>query len=132
MNENSRAVSIRNDADLKRISSTGISKLAVIVVFCGMTRFLCKDKSVKIHWPLDELGELSDENTMLLFEFMDNNNISLFCAQPNPSVTLLKYFSTKNHVDKKLGIKKYIARKSSRKNPLLENPVVEKKGELHV
>lgn len=129
MTENGRAVNIRTDADLKKISSTGISKLAVIVVFCGMTRYLCKDKNVTIHWPLDELGELSNENVMLLFEFMDQNNISLFCAQPNPSVVLLRYFTTKNHVDKNLGIKKYISRQSSRKNPLLSKRTTEFQGE---
>ena len=119
MTENGRLVNIRTDADLKSISSTGISKLAVIVVFCGMTRYLCKDHNITIHWPLDELGELSDENVMLLFDFMDQNNISLFCAQPNPSVVLLRYFTSKNHVDKNLGIKKYVSRKTSKQNPLI-------------
>ncbi|WP_165725278.1 ATP-binding protein [Pseudoalteromonas sp. SA25] len=119
MTENGRLVNIRTDADLKSISSTGISKLAVIVVFCGMTRYLCKDHNITIHWPLDELGELSDENVMLLFDFMDQNNISLFCAQPNPSVVLLRYFTSKNYVDKNLGIKKYVSRKTNKQNPLI-------------
>ncbi|MDO6720785.1 ATP-binding protein [Psychrosphaera sp. 1_MG-2023] len=129
MTENGRPVNIRTDADLKNISSTGISKLAVIVVFCGMTRYLCKDRNITIHWPLDELGELSDENVMLLFEFMDQNNISLFCAQPNPSVVLLRYFTTKNHVDKHLGIKKYVSRQAKKTNPLTSNLLPEVKME---
>ncbi len=128
MTENGRLVNIRTDADLKNISSTGISKLAVIVVFCGMTRYLCKDNSITIHWPLDELGELSDENVMLLFDFMDQNNISLFCAQPNPSVVLLRYFTTKNHVDKNLGIKKYVSRKTKKINPLISNRITQVEG----
>lgn len=129
MTENGRPVNIRTDADLKNISSTGISKLAVIVVFCGMTRYLCKDRNITIHWPLDELGELSDENVMLLFDFMDQNNISLFCAQPNPSVVLLRYFSTKNHVDKNLGIKKYVSNEAKKKNPLKSKLLAEKEQE---
>lgn len=119
MRENGRPVNIRTDADLKGLSSEGISTLAVIVVFCGMTRYLCKDSNVRIHWPLDELGKISDENVMILFELMDEHNISLFCAQPNPSPVLLRYFTTKNYVDKNLGIKRYVSVKGDKKNPLL-------------
>ncbi|KAB2823628.1 ATP-binding protein [Aliivibrio finisterrensis] len=119
MRENGRPVNIRTDADLKGLSSEGISTLAVIVVFCGMTRYLCKDNNVRIHWPLDELGKISDENVMILFELMDEHNISLFCAQPNPSPVLLRYFTTKNYVDKNLGIKRYVSIKGDKKNPLL-------------
>lgn len=119
MRENGRPVNIRTDADLKGLSSEGISTLAVIVVFCGMTRYLCKDSNVRIHWPLDELGKISDENVMILFDLMDEHNISLFCAQPNPSPVLLRYFTTKNYVDKNLGIKRYVLVKGDKKNPLL-------------
>ncbi|MDF5466813.1 ATP-binding protein [Vibrio parahaemolyticus] len=119
MRENGRPVNIRTDADLKGLSSEGISTLAVIVVFCGMTRYLCKDSNVRIHWPLDELGKISDENVMILFELMDEHNISLFCAQPNPSPVLLRFFTTKNYVDKNLGIKRYVSVKGRKQNPLL-------------
>ncbi|AXY02944.1 ATP-binding protein [Vibrio alfacsensis] len=55
--ENGRPAVVRNDEDLEKVGSEGISKLAIIVVFCGMTRFLCQDEDVAIHWPLDELGK---------------------------------------------------------------------------
>ena len=90
--ENNRSVVIRCDADLTNSSSQGVSTLAVCVVFCGMTRFLCKDDNITIHWPLDELGKLDESNTILLFEFMDANNITLFCAQPTLSPILMRYF----------------------------------------
>jgi hypothetical protein len=120
LEENGRLVNIRNDNDLKHVSSTGISMLAVIVVFCGMTRYLCRDESVKIHWPLDELGKLSTQNTTLLFKFMDKHNIALFCAQPNPPSVLRKYFTTKNHLVKDEGVYRYTDWKSNKANPLLK------------
>jgi len=121
LEENGRLVNIRNDNDLKNVSSTGISMLAVIVVFCGMTRYLCRDENVKIHWPLDELGKLSTQNTTLLFKFMDKHNIALFCAQPNPPSVLRKYFTTKNHLVKDEGVIKYTDWKSKKVNPLLKD-----------
>jgi hypothetical protein len=121
LEENGRLVNIRNDNDLKNVSSTGISMLAVIVVFCGMTRYLCRDENVKIHWPLDELGKLSTQNTTLLFKFMDKHNIALFCAQPNPPSVLRKYFTTKNHLVKDEGVFRYTDWKSKKKNPLINN-----------
>lgn len=121
LEENGRLVNIRNDNDLKNVSSTGISMLAVIVVFCGMTRYLCRDENVKIHWPLDELGKLSTQNTTLLFKFMDKHNIALFCAQPNPPSVLRKYFTTKNHLVKDEGVYRYTDWKSNKINPLLNN-----------
>ncbi len=121
LEENGRLVNIRNDNDLKNVSSTGVSMLAVIVVFCGMTRYLCRDENVKIHWPLDELGKLSTQNTTLLFKFMDRHNIALFCAQPNPPSVLRKYFTTKNHLVKDKGVFRYTDWKSNKKNPLINN-----------
>ena len=121
LEENGRLVNIRNDNDLKNVSSTGVSMLAVIVVFCGMTRYLCRDENVKIHWPLDELGKLSTQNTTLLFKFMDKHNIALFCAQPNPPSVLRKYFTTKNHLVKDEGVFRYTDWKSKKKNPLINN-----------
>src|SRR5574344_793960 len=123
MSENGRMVKIRSDNDLSGISSRGISKLAIIVIFCGLTRYLCKDINVRIHWPLDELGDLYEENVVLLFELMNKYNISLFCAQPNPSATLHKYFDTKNFVDKDEGIKRCIPVSIKESNPMFKKLV---------
>tara|TARA_R110001583_G_scaffold17575_4_gene70904 strand:- start:1330 stop:5028 length:3699 start_codon:yes stop_codon:yes gene_type:complete len=117
--ENGRPVVIRCDADLTGASSEGVSTLAVCVVFCGMTRFLCKDDSVTIHWPLDELGKLDESNTILLFEFMDANNITLFCAQPSLNPALMRYFPIKVNVVKGQGIQRFNDRDSGNVNPLL-------------
>ena len=118
--ENNRLVVVRNDQDLEEASSEGLSKLAIIIVFCGATRYLCPDPNVRIHWPLDELGKISNENVSLLFEFMDSHNINLFCAQPNPNEVLRKFFPIKCEVIRGQGIRRYRpATSNNEPNPLL-------------
>lgn len=118
--ENGRRVPIKTDNDLQNASSTGLSMLAVIVVFCGMTRYLCRDEDVTIHWPLDEIGKLSGKNTVLLFELMKQYNVTLFCAQPDASPVLNQFFINKNLLDIKRGVRQFEIKRPSGSNPLLE------------
>ncbi|MGP9492255.1 ATP-binding protein [Psychrobacter sp. AOP7-B1-24] len=119
--ENGRQVPIKTDNDLQNASSTGLSMLAVIVVFCGMTRYLCPDDGVTIHWPLDEIGKLSGKNTVLLFDLMKQYNVTLFCAQPDASPALNRFFVNKNLLDLKKGVRQFEIKRSSASNPLLAN-----------
>lgn len=117
--ENGRQVPIKTDNDLQNASSTGLSMLAVIVVFCGMTRYLCPDDSVTIHWPLDEIGKLSGKNTVLLFDLMQQYNVTLFCAQPDATPALNRFFVNKNLLDLKQGVRQFEVKRSHTPNPLL-------------
>ncbi|WP_227430518.1 ATP-binding protein [Psychrobacter sp. I-STPA6b] len=118
--ENGRQVPIKTDNDLQHASSTGLSMLAVIVVFCGMTRYLCPDDSVTIHWPLDEIGKLSGKNTVLLFNLMEQYNVTLFCAQPDASPALNRFFVNKNLLDFKKGVRQFEVTTRQTSNPLLK------------
>lgn len=117
--ENGRQVTIKTDNDLQNASSTGLSMLAVIVVFCGMTRYLCPDDAVTIHWPLDEIGKLSGKNTVLLFDLMKQYNVTLFCAQPDATPALNRFFVNKNLLDLKQGVRQFEVKRSNTPNPLL-------------
>ncbi|GEM_PF-4724117 len=121
--ENGRLHVITNDNDLRNFSSYGLSKLARILIFCSLTRSLCTDFNVAVHWPLDEIGEFYNVNIIRLFELMDGYNISLCCAQPNPTSALLNYFESKNMVVNGVGIKQYV-------NPFVlndDNPLLDGK-----
>jgi len=108
MTENGTRRIIRNDADLAGVSSEGISKLACIVVFCGMVRFLCPDENTVIHWPVDELGKISLSNTRLLFNMMSEKGITLVTAEPNYRREMLKYYQNKLHLDRRHGVMTYV------------------------
>ncbi len=56
--ENARLVRVKNDRDLAEASSTGLSRLVILLIFTGLIRHLCADESVAIHLPIDELGKL--------------------------------------------------------------------------
>lgn len=50
---------------------------------------------------------------------MRERNINLVCAQPKMDDILGKYFTCKNDIDKKMGVRHYIARSIVQDNPLL-------------
>lgn len=83
--EKGRPVEIKRDADLSHASSEGLSAIAVLVIFAALTRYLCPDESVRIVWPIDELGRLHPVNIEKLFQMMTQRNIAILSAQPSAS-----------------------------------------------
>lgn len=117
--ENGRLVNVKMDNDLRSGSSTGLSMLLLVTIFSSLTRYLCKDESVKIHWPLDELSVIDGKNTTRLFELMNKKNIVLFTATPKLDHSMSAYFECKHHIDREIGIRRYKAKEISDTNPLL-------------
>lgn len=119
--ENKRFVAVRNDTDLEKGSSTGLSRLVVLVIFTALARHLCTDPNTVIHLPLDELGQIDLENSKKLLELMNQQNINLVCAQPQMDDFLSHYFVCKNDIDRKSGVRHFIAMPMVVENPLLKN-----------
>lgn len=118
--ENNRTVDVRSDADLTHGSSTGLSRLIVIIIFMSLMRKLCSDDSVHIHMPLDEIGQFDAENTARLFEMMHQYNINLVCAQPTLGFEVSKRFAHKHDICRKRGVRQFVDKKTvTRENPLL-------------
>jgi len=105
LTENGRSVSIHSDTDLSNASSNGLSYLALCSIFVGIVRLLCKDKAIKIHWPVDELGIISLENVALLFEMLDEANIGMIGGFPNSDPDFLQYFHHPHHIDIETGVR---------------------------
>jgi len=112
-----RRVIIRSDNDLNNASSEGISNIATLIVFVGITRYLCPDKNIAISWPIDELGKIHSSNISKLFEMMDHHGIRLFSAQPNAGASLLKRFNKQYVLDKHKGAA-LMVKQSLGENPL--------------
>lgn len=100
MNENGRKVIIRNDADFLSASSTGLTYLAIMAVFMGMTRYLCPDFNTRITWPVDELGTLSDNNISRLAEMLEHHNLTMISACPKLDRALRRFFDNKISLNK--------------------------------
>lgn len=95
MKENDRQVDIRNDNDLLNASSTGLTYLAIMAIFIGMTRYLAPDTNTRITWGVDELGTLSANNISRLADMLEKQNISMMSACPKLDHGLRKFFETK-------------------------------------
>lgn len=93
--ENDRQVKIRNDNDFLNASSTGLTYLAIMAVFMGLTRYLCPDPKIRITWPIDELGTLSANNISRLADMMDQANLTMISACPKLDHGLRKFFENK-------------------------------------
>lgn len=92
MRENGALVQIRSDNDFRQVSSKGLSYLAIMAVFMGVTRYLCPDHTARITWPVDEIGTLDPTNIGLLADMFEENNITMISACPELSRPLRKFF----------------------------------------
>ena len=118
--EQRRRVPIRTDKDLTDAASQGITRLAILTIFNALTRYLCPERGINITWPIDELGDLSPENIVKLFQMMKDNNIALFCAQPEVNRFVVEHFQHKVHFSKREGVRIMVpGDKQHRVNPLL-------------
>ncbi|WP_354625787.1 ATP-binding protein [Psychromonas sp. MME2] len=84
----------RNARQLKKISSTGLSYLAMLSLFAGILGMLrgATDSASVVILPVDELGELAAENIDLLLKMFDDNNIAMLSASPSTDRHILSLY----------------------------------------
>ncbi|MCK5818415.1 MAG: ATP-binding protein [Psychromonas sp.] len=93
----------RNARQLKKISSTGLSYLAMLSLFSGLLVMLrgSEGDNTNIILPVDELGELAAENIDLLLKMFSKHNISMLSAAPSTNRHILslydKYYQLKDN-----------------------------------
>jgi hypothetical protein len=104
MKDNGRPVLIKNDNDLRGASSQGLSFLLLCIIFIGISRLLCKDQQVKLHWPLDELGIIHQDNISLLFTMLNKAGVIMLGGFPSTDPDMLRHFKHRHLVDFQKGI----------------------------
>jgi hypothetical protein len=84
----------RNAKQLKKVSSTGLSYLAMLSLFAGLLAMLRGDSkhASQIILPVDELGELAAENIDLLLKMFNDNHISMLSASPSTDRHILSLY----------------------------------------
>ncbi|MCP5078504.1 MAG: ATP-binding protein, partial [Psychromonas sp.] len=84
----------RNARQLKKISSTGLSYLAMLSLFAGILGMLRgqSESPSNIILPVDELGELAAENVDLLLKMFSDNHISMLSASPSTDRHILSLY----------------------------------------
>lgn len=104
LRENGRPLKATTRADLENASSTGLSYLILCTIFAGISRMLCREPNVAVHWPMDELGTLAPENISRLFMLLDEHNIVMVGGFPSTDQHLLQHFKEHHQVKKDEGI----------------------------
>ncbi len=99
--ENGQVKHARNAKELKDISSTGLSYLALITFFTGVTSMLRRDNPTVIVWPIDELGDLAPENIEAMMNMLEQQNIHILSATPTADRHVLGLFKRRYQLDKK-------------------------------
>lgn len=81
-----------NNQDLVNISSDGLTKIIVSMVFVSLFELLRKDANFQMVIPLDEALELSPENYIALVDLFNQRGVSMLAAFPGGAPELLKQF----------------------------------------
>ena len=95
MIESGRHTVIDSNVSFDDASSNGLSYLALIVIFVGLSRYLCSDREITLTWPVDELATLDPSNVSRVFSMLDENNIQVFSAFPSTDYNLLQHFENR-------------------------------------
>jgi len=95
----------RNARQLKKISSTGLSYLAMLSLYAGILGMLRGESqhATQVILPVDELGELAAENIDLLLSMFNANAITMLSASPSTDRHILALYERHYKIkDKKI------------------------------
>ena len=105
MVENGHERVIRNDHELDNSTSDGLRYLALCVIFIAISRLLCPDRQVLLHWPIDELGTLHGKNISRLFSMLDQGGIVMLAGFPSEDPVMLRHFRHRQIIDFHEGVR---------------------------
>ena len=119
LNENGRNARIASQRDMENASSNGLSYLAILVIFMGMTRYLCPNDAIKLHWSIDEFANLSLQNIAKVFEMLTEKGIYCYSAFPTSDPNILQHFDHKYLINVKEGVRQFKDQVVKTDNPFL-------------
>lgn len=96
-----------NSREMNGLSSNGLSYLVLLVIFTGISRYLCPNPKIALHWPIDELAAISATNISLFFSMMDEAGHYCFTAFPDTNPTVLQFFDHKVLFEKSGGVREF-------------------------
>lgn len=119
---------LNSDASYAEVSSTGITKFVILLIFTALARYLNDDENLMIHLPCDELGVLDVDKSISLFSMLYSRNIYIASAQPHISAYLDGCFNQRYQVDIAQGYKTFVSGDEvlqPEQNPLLQQIATE-------
>ena len=84
---------VRTEADLRQVSSNGLSYLILCLIFVAFANRARRDSDLWLTWALDEIGTIDEGNSRALLQMLDRNRIRLVSASPDAKESLQVLFN---------------------------------------
>lgn len=88
---------VSNEAELKNVSSNGLSYMIMCLIFVAFVNRVRKDANVWLTWALDEIGTIDPGNSQALLKMLAHHKIRLISASPVGEESVMGLFQ--NHYE---------------------------------
>ena len=79
---------VRSEADLRQVSSNGLSYLILCVIFVAFANRARRQHELWLTWALDEISTIDEGNARALLDMLNRNRIRLLSASPDARESL--------------------------------------------
>ncbi|WP_455233201.1 ATP-binding protein [Geopseudomonas aromaticivorans] len=99
--EQGRTKVATNNAELIGISSTGVTKIIVAMIYVSLFELLRKDADFQMSIPIDEALELEAKNYIGMVDYFNSRGISMLACFPGGAPELLRQFPNRYTLQKR-------------------------------
>lgn len=100
-NDQGRIKVATNNADLIGLSSTGLTKIIVAMIYVSLFELLRQDADFQMSIPIDEALELSAENYVALVNYFNERGLSMLACFPGGAPELLRQFANRYTLERR-------------------------------
>lgn len=100
-NDQGRTKVATNNADLINLSSTGLTKIIVAMIYVSLFELLRQDADFQMSIPIDEALELSAENYVALVNYFNDRGLSMLACFPGGAPELLRQFTNRYTLERR-------------------------------
>lgn len=100
-NDQGRVKVATNNAELIHLSSTGLTKIIVAMIYVSLFELLRNEADFQMSIPIDEALELSPENYVALVNYFNDRGLSMLACFPGGAPELLRQFNNRYSLERR-------------------------------
>lgn len=100
-NDQGRVKVATNNAELIHLSSTGLTKIIVAMIYVSLFELLRNEADFQMSIPIDEALELSPENYVALVDYFNERGLSMLACFPGGAPELLRQFNNRYSLERR-------------------------------
>lgn len=100
-NDQGRVKVATNNAELINLSSTGLTKIIVAMIYVSLFELLRNEADFQMSIPIDEALELSPENYVALVNYFNERGLSMLACFPGGAPELLRQFNNRYSLERR-------------------------------